>query len=76
MGIFRRNPKPNTPTPIQYKNDGFDQAMTDIAIQLINGQGGPEWRGYFINLFRHEPRFYSDVAPEYREALMAVVNRH
>lgn len=81
FSLFRRNPSPrlqsSTPTAsIEYKGDSLDQSMTDIAIQLINGQGGPEWRGYFIDLFRHEPRFLKNVAPEYREALTAVLNQH
>jgi hypothetical protein len=49
--------------------------MTDIAVQLINGHGEPEWRSYFVDLFRQEPRFLKDVAPEHRQALIAFLNQ-
>jgi len=79
--FFRRNPSSRlsastSTTSAEYKGDSLDQSMTDIAIQLINGQGGSEFRGYFIDLFRHEPHFLKNVAPEYREALIAVLNQH
>lgn len=79
--LFRRNRNlklhASTPTASsEYKGDSLDQSMTNIAIQLINGQGGSEFRGYFIDLFRHDPRFLKDVAPEYREALIKVLHQH
>lgn len=79
--FFRRNPSPRlrastSTASAEYKGDSLDHSMTDIAVQLINGQGGSEFRGYFIDLFRHDPRFLKDVAPEHREALVAVLNRH
>ena len=60
----------------EYKGDSLNRSMTDVAIQLINGEGGSEFRGYFIDLFRHDPRFLKDVAPEHRDALIAVLDRH
>lgn len=62
------------PASTEYKEGSLDQTMTDIAVQLINGQGGSEFRGYFINLFRHEPRFIKNVLPKYREALQQVLD--
>ncbi|MBF2028372.1 MAG: hypothetical protein IGS48_16665 [Oscillatoriales cyanobacterium C42_A2020_001] len=79
FNLFRRNPDSRlqaSTASTEYKGDSLNQSMTDIAVQLINGQGGPEWRGYFIDLFQHEPRFLKDVSPEYREALITLLNQH
>ena len=78
FNFFRRSKKTQVHTPLddEYKGDRLDQSMTEIAIQLINGQGGSEFRGYFISLFKNEPRFVKDVAPEYREALRLILEEN
>lgn len=58
----------------QYQGDELDRTMTDIAIQLINGEGGSEFRINFIRLFKNEPRFMENVAPSHREALRKVLS--
>jgi hypothetical protein len=51
------------------QSDSLGKSMTDAAIQLIDGTLGEQSRAYFVGLFKSEPLFIEDVAPEYREAL-------
>jgi hypothetical protein len=59
--------------PMSTQSDSLDKSMTNAAIQLIDGALGEQSRAYFIGLFKSEPLFIEDVAPEYREALRQVL---
>lgn len=75
--LFRKKDETNSSlltSHSQYQGDELDRAMTDIAIQLINGEGNSKFRIHFIRLFKDEPRFIKNVAPSHREALWKVLN--
>jgi len=77
FNFFRSNPSFRHSTSITAaESDRLDQSMTDVAIQLIKGEGGSEWRGYFVSVFKNEPNFLKNVDPKYQEALIAVLNQH
>ena len=76
FNFFRSNPGFRLSTSITNASVSLDQSMTDIAIQLIKGEGGSEWRGYFVSVFKNEPNFLKNVDPKYQEALIAVLNQH
>jgi len=74
FNFFRSNPSFRLSSSITAADVSLDQSMTDVAIQLIKGEGGSEWRGYFIDVFKNEPNFLKNVDPKYQEDLIAVLN--
>jgi hypothetical protein len=66
-------PPPETLESPEYANDGLNQEVTKIALDIINGDGGEIYLGAFIRAFRNVPGLMEDVAPEHREALRQAI---
>ena len=69
---FRRAPGRVAPSS-DIRPDGLNKTATQIAVELIEGQGGRTYQSVLKRLFRNTPGLIEDVSPEYRERLKQVL---
>lgn len=55
--------------------DRLEQSMTEVALDLIRGKGGKNYRREMVNLFKAAPTLVQDVDPQYRDALVQELRR-
>ena len=51
------------------------ETMTDIAVKLLNGEGGPMWRQFFIDSLKSTPKLFQEVDPKYQKALKELLDK-
>lgn len=56
--------------------DALNKAATEIAIELIEGQGGTTYLNGMRKVFKNTPSLIEDVDPEYREKLKKVLEKN
>ena len=55
--------------------DGLNKTATQIAIDLIEGRGGRLYIQGMKQIFRKTPQLVEDVAPEYRDKLLNILEQ-
>lgn len=58
-----------------HEDDGIEQSVTKVALELIKGEGGVQYRRGMKKLFKKVPTLIQDVAPEHRDALEKELQR-
>lgn len=78
MFNFRKK-KATSPTPKSHTQDEqpdeLKQSATEVAVELISGEGGRNYQEGMRNLFRAVPALIQDVDPQYRDALRQELQR-
>jgi len=57
-----------------YQNDGLNQTMTEIAIDIIQGRKSELYLETFKSMIKNVPGTIEDVNPKYREKLKEVLD--
>jgi hypothetical protein len=57
-----------------YQNDGLNQTMTEIAIDIIENRNPGLYLDSFKRMFRNVPEMVEEVHPDYKDKLKEVLN--